>query len=162
MKNVIVDATLRDGIELSCDSLDAVLGEPVTEIIWCWTYYPSSDKVLPSLFIQSSTDIAHDKYVDSPVKTLSNCKEPPSRQFPIQCKILFEDCKGQQVLGSCIKLVSEALSPEAYAVLAERVRLLQRDSFLGIKICTQILIDLQLGRFQKYKNFENIKIPIKQ
>ncbi len=37
-----------------------------------------------------------------------------------------------------------------------------RDSFVGIKICTQILIDLQLGRFQKYKNFENIKKPIKQ
>ncbi len=66
------------------------------------------------------------------------------------------------MLGSCIKLVSEALSPEAYAVLVDRVQLLQRDSFVGIKICTQILIDLQLGRFQKYKNFENIKIPIKQ
>ena len=37
-----------------------------------------------------------------------------------------------------------------------------RDSFVGIKICTQILIDLQLGCFQKYKNFQNIKIPIKQ
>ena len=37
-----------------------------------------------------------------------------------------------------------------------------RDSFVGIKICTQVLIDLQLGRFQKYKNFKNIKIPIKQ
>ncbi len=121
VQNVIVDATLRDGIELSRDSLDAVLGEPVTEIIWCWTYYPSSDKVLPSLFIQSSTDIAHDKYVDSPVKTLSSHRELPSRQLPIQCKILFKNCKGQKVLGSCTKLVSEALSPEAYAVLAERV-----------------------------------------
>ncbi len=37
-----------------------------------------------------------------------------------------------------------------------------RESFVGIKICTQILIDLQLGRFQKYNNFQNIKIPIKQ
>ncbi len=37
-----------------------------------------------------------------------------------------------------------------------------RDSFVGIKICTQILIDLQLGCFQKYKNYQNIKIPIKQ
>ncbi len=37
-----------------------------------------------------------------------------------------------------------------------------RDSFVGIKICTQVLIDLQLGHFQKYKNYQNIKIPIKQ
>ncbi len=37
-----------------------------------------------------------------------------------------------------------------------------RDSFVGIKICTQILIDLQLGRFQKYNNYQNIKIPVKQ
>ncbi len=162
VQNMIVDATLMDGIELSRDSLDAVLGEPVTEIIWCRTYYPSSDKVLPSLFIQSSTDIAHDKYVDSPVKTLSSQKELPSCQIPIQCKILFEDCKGQQVLGTCIKLVSEVLSPEAYAVLADKVRSMLRDSFVGIKICTRIVIDLQIGRFQKYKNFENIKIPIKQ
>ncbi len=29
-----------------------------------------------------------------------------------------------------------------------------RDFFVGIKICTQILIDLQLGHFQKYKNFQ--------
>ncbi len=37
-----------------------------------------------------------------------------------------------------------------------------RDSFAGIKICTQNLIDLQLGRFQKYKNIQKIKIPIRQ
>ena len=37
-----------------------------------------------------------------------------------------------------------------------------RDSFVGIKICPQILIDLQLGRFQKYRNYQNIKIPIQQ
>ncbi len=121
VRNVIVDATFMDGIELSRHSLDAVLGEPVTEIIWCQTYYPASDKVLPSLFIQSSTDIAHYKYVDLPVKTLSSQRVLPSRQIPIQCKIQFEDCKGQQVLGSCIKLVSESFSPEAYALLAERV-----------------------------------------
>ncbi len=71
---MIVDATLMDGIELSHDSLDAVLGEPITEIIWCWNYCQSSSKVLPSLFIQSSTDIAHDKYMDSPVKSLSSHK----------------------------------------------------------------------------------------
>ena len=118
--------------------------------------------MLPSLYIQSSTDIAHDKYVDSPVKTISSHRELPSSQFPIQCKILFENCKGQQVLGSFIKLVSEALSPKAYTVLAKRVQSMLRASFVGIKICTQVLIDLQLGSFQKYKNYQNIKIPIKK
>ncbi len=55
MQNMIVDATLMDGNEVSCNSLDAVLGENVTEIIGCQTYYPSSDKVRPSLSIQKST-----------------------------------------------------------------------------------------------------------
>ncbi len=45
VQNMIVDATLRDGIELSCDSRDAVLGAPITEIIWYWAYYPSSHKM---------------------------------------------------------------------------------------------------------------------
>ncbi len=36
VQNMIVDATLMDGVALSHDSLDAVLGETVTEIIWCW------------------------------------------------------------------------------------------------------------------------------
>ncbi len=93
-QNMIVDATLMDGIELSHHSLDAVLGEPVTKIIWCWTYYPSPDKMLPSLFILSSTDIACDKYVVSQVKTLSSHRKLPSCQFSIQCKILIENCKG--------------------------------------------------------------------
>ncbi len=37
-----------------------------------------------------------------------------------------------------------------------------RDLFVGIKICTTILIDLQSGRFQNYRNYQNIKIPVKQ
>ncbi len=112
MQNIIVDETLMDGKELSRHSLDAVLGEPVTEIIWCQTYYLSSNKMLPSLPIQSFTDIAHDKYVDSPVKKLSKHRELPSHLFPIQCKILSENCKGQQVLGFCIKLVSGHCHPK--------------------------------------------------
>ncbi len=76
--------------------------------------------------------------------------------------MLFENCRGQQVIGSCIKLVSEALSPEVYALLAERVQLMLRESTVGIKICTTILVDLQLGHFQKYRNYHNIKNPIKQ
>ncbi len=35
VQNMIVNATLMDGIELSQDSQDAVLGETATEIIWC-------------------------------------------------------------------------------------------------------------------------------
>ena len=35
VNNMIVDATLMDGVELSQESLDAVLGETVTEILWC-------------------------------------------------------------------------------------------------------------------------------
>ncbi len=159
---MIFDATLVDGIELSHDNLDVVLGEPITEIIWCHTYYPSSDKMLPSFFIKLSTDIAHDKYVDSPMKTLSGHWELTSCHFPIQYKILFENCDGQQVLGSCINLVSDALSPKADELLAERVQLMIKESFVGIKICTTPLIDLKLGRFQKYRNYQNIKIPTKQ
>ncbi len=45
VQNMIVDATLMDDIALSCDSLDVVLGETVTDITWCQSYYPSSDKV---------------------------------------------------------------------------------------------------------------------
>ncbi len=123
---------------------------------------PINDKMLPSLFIHSSTDFAHDNYVDSPVKTLSSHRELPNHQIPIQCKIFLENCKRQQVQGSCIKLVGEALSPKAYAVLAERVQSMLRDSFVGIMICTTILIDLQLENFQKYRNDQNIKIPVKQ
>ncbi len=40
--------------------------------------------------------------------------------------------------------------------------LMLRESFVGIKICTTILIDLQLGQFQKYRNYQNVKIPINQ
>ncbi len=35
VQNMIVDAMLMDGIELSHDGIDAVLGETVIEIIWC-------------------------------------------------------------------------------------------------------------------------------
>ncbi len=52
---------IADAIELSRNSLDAVLEEPITEIVWCQTYYPSSENMKPSLFIQSSTDIAQIK-----------------------------------------------------------------------------------------------------
>ncbi len=117
--------------------------------------------MLPSLPIQSFTDIAHDKYVDAPVKTLLSQREFSSRQFPIHCKILFENCNGQQVLGSCIKLVSEALSPKAYTVLVERVQSMPREPFVGIKICTTILIDLQLGRFQKNQKLSKYQDPYK-
>ncbi len=138
VQNMIVDATLMDDIELSHDNLDAVLGEPKTELIGCWTYYLSSNKTMLSLFIQSSADIAHNKNVDSPVKMLSSHRYFQSCHHPIQCKILFKYCKVHQVLGSCIKLLSEA---------AERVQSMLRELCVGIKICTTFLIDLQLGAF---------------
>ena len=60
VENMIVDATLSDGVELSDESLDAVLGETVTEIVWCLTYYPSSAKMRPDLSVETSTDLAHE------------------------------------------------------------------------------------------------------
>ncbi len=113
VQNMIVNATLMDGIELSHNGLDAVLGETVTEIIWCQSYYPTSDKVKPNLSIQISTDIEHKGYNNSTMKLLHNIKKHPLSCHPIQCKIRFENCGGQQVLGSFVKLVSEILSPEA-------------------------------------------------
>ncbi len=80
---------------------------------------------------------------------------------PIQCKILFENCAGQQVLGTFVKLVSKTL-PDAYAVFEQKVILLQEESFLGINICNSILTDLQFGRFVKNKNIKDIKMMVKQ
>ena len=93
VQNMIVDATLMDGIELSCDSLDVVLGETVTEIIWCVSYYSSSDKVRPVLSIQTSTDNAQEGYSNSSVKPLHHMSEYPISHYQIQCKILFENCE---------------------------------------------------------------------
>ena len=59
VQNMIIDATLLNGIELSHDTLDAVLGETVTEIIWCRTFYPTSDKVRSSLSIRTSVTIQY-------------------------------------------------------------------------------------------------------
>ncbi len=106
VQNMIVDATLMDGVELSHNSLDAVLGETVTEIIWCQSYYPTSDKVRPILSIQTSTLIAHEGYNNSTMKPFHNIRKHAIPYCPIQCKIRFENCGGQQVLGSFVKLVS--------------------------------------------------------
>ncbi len=130
VNNMIVDATLMDGVELSRESLDAVLGETVTEILWCQTYYPSSDKLRPDLSILTSTNVAHDNYRDlslGSTQSVSTTTDQfddsyyPSQHYPIQCKLLFENCAGQQVLGTVIKLVSESLSFDAYAHLATKV-----------------------------------------
>ncbi len=75
VQNRIVDATLMDGIELSCDSLGVVLGETHFEIIWCQTYLPSSDKVCPSLSIQTSKANAHKGYYNSSVKHLHHVRK---------------------------------------------------------------------------------------
>ncbi len=85
-----------------------------------------------------STDYAHKGYNKSSMKPLHHKCKNLIPHYPIQCKILFGNCAGQQVLGTFVKLVSEALLPDAYTVLTEWVRELQGDSFVGIKICNSI------------------------
>ena len=162
VQNMIIDATLMNGVELSCDSLDAVLGETVTEIIWCRSYYPTSDKVRPNLSIQTSTDFAQACYNNETRKHLHDVSEHPIPYHPIHCKMLFENCAGKQVLGSFVKLVSETLLPDAYAALEERVIKLQEESVVGINTCNSVLTDMQLGRFAKYKKIKDIKPTVKE
>ena len=59
VNNTIVDATFKDGLELSLETLDAVLGETVTEILWCKTFYPPKDKLKSDTFIQTFEDLTH-------------------------------------------------------------------------------------------------------
>ncbi len=125
VQNLIVDAKLMDGVVFSHGSLDAVLGETFTEIILCWSYYPSSEKIQPNLSIQTSSDIAHEGYNNSIKNPLHNIKKHQFPYCPIRCKILFGNCGGQQVLGTFVKLVSETLLPNAYLVFEGKVRELQ-------------------------------------
>ncbi len=162
VQNMIIDATLMNGVELSPDSLDAVLGETVTEIIWCRTYFPTSDKVRPNLSIQTSTDFLQERYNNSTRKPLHNVSEHLIPYHPIQCMILFENCAGQQVLGSFVKLVSETLLLDAYAAFEERDINLQGESFVGINTCNAVLTDMQLGRFVKYKKIKDMKTMVKE
>ncbi len=57
VNNRIVDSTFKDGLELSHETLDAVLGETVTEILWCKTFYPPKDKLKSDTFIQTFKDL---------------------------------------------------------------------------------------------------------
>ncbi len=50
----------------------------------------------------------------------------------------------------------QKLSPESYEVLAEKVYVMKKETFLGIKICNSVLVDLQFGQFQKHKNIKRI------
>ncbi len=88
------------------------------------------------------------------MKSLHHIGKYQITYYQIQCKILFEN--------SFVKLVSEALLPDAYAAVTTRVRDLQEDSFVGTKTCDSILTDLQLGCFQKYKNITDIKTMTKK
>lgn len=54
--------------------------------------------------------------------------------------------------------MSETLLLEVYTQFARRVAVLQRESAVGMKTCVKVLIDLQLGRFQKDMNYEDINI----
>ncbi len=84
LQNMIVGATLMDGIEIRRNSLDAVLGETATEIMWRRTYHPSSVKVRPSLFIQTSTNNAHKGYNKSSMKSLHHNGKYLISKYPIQ------------------------------------------------------------------------------
>ncbi len=57
-------------VELSHESLDTVLGKTLIEILWCWTYYPSSYKFKPDLSILSCMDIVLEKYRDMSLNIL--------------------------------------------------------------------------------------------
>ncbi len=69
VNNTIVDSTFKDGLELSHEILDAVLGETVTEILWCKTFYPPKDKLKSDTFIQLMQEQSYDS---SPATILIN------------------------------------------------------------------------------------------
>ncbi len=56
--------------------------ETIAEIIWCWTHYPSSDKMRPDLSIKSSTELEHNGYVISLSKMLHYVSKYPSHHYP--------------------------------------------------------------------------------
>ncbi len=126
------------------------------------THHPTSDKIQPNLSIQTSKDIAHKGYNNSTIKPLHAIKKHPISYHEIQCKILFENCAGHQVLQSFVKIVSETLSCDAYLIFEEKVRELQWEAFVGINTCNTVLTELQLGCFVKYKKIKDIKTTVKQ
>jgi len=75
------------------------------------------------------------------MKPLHNFKTHPISYRPIQCKILFENCAGHQVLGSFFKLVSETFSCDAYLIFRKSQRIARRSI---------------LGHFVKYKKIKDI------
>lgn len=55
------------------------------------------------------------------------------------------------------------MSFEAYALLANKVQALQRESFVGIKACISALAELKLGIFEKNKiDIKGLKLSTKQ
>ncbi len=163
VNNTIVDATFKDGLELSHESIDAVLGEPVTEILWCKIFYPPSDKIKPNTSIQSFEDLMQEQSYDLSKCAVKNTHYYPTEHHSIPCKILFKNCAGQQLLGTFTKLVSRVLSTDIYAQLATRVELLKQESVVGIKTCASVLSAFHPGNIQKKKNCPDIvKITIKE
>ncbi len=86
---MIVDSTLVDETELSRNSLDAALGENVSEIRWCQLYYPSSEKVRLGLSIKASTNCAHEWHSNTSMKTIHFVSKFTSQHYPIQCYMLL-------------------------------------------------------------------------
>ena len=153
VNNIIVDSTFKDGLELSRETLDAVLGETVTEILWCKTFYPPKDKLKSNTSIQTFEDLMHERSYDSTQYVLENTSYYPDEHRPLQCNIPFANCAGQQLLGTFTKLISEVLTSDAYAQLVSKVEVLKNASNVGIKTCASLLSELRLGHIQKKKNY---------
>ena len=151
MNNTIVDATFKNGLELSPENIDAVLGEPVTEILWCKTFYPPNDKFKSDTSIQSFEDLLQERSYETSKYAARSTSYYPTEHRPIRCKIAFDARDGLQVLGTFTKLIGEVLSPERYAQLEPQVKLLKNETNVGIKTCANLLSKLGLGQMQKTK-----------
>ncbi len=83
VNNTIVDATFKDGLELNCETLDAVLGKPVIEILWCKTFYPPKDKLKSDTSIQTFKELMHEHYYNSSKYAKKNNSYHPDEHHPI-------------------------------------------------------------------------------
>ncbi len=127
VQNMIVGEILMDEVGLSHESLDAVLGESVTTIIWCGTYYPSFNKLRPDQSISLSTDIAMTNTKIHHWK--HQCLKSPQQLHMVLANIqfiivlfkvnFFKDFDGQQVFAF-VKLVNKVLKSCAHALTVKK------------------------------------------
>ncbi len=83
MNSTILDATFKDGLELSHESIDAVLGEPVTEKLWCKTFYPPNIKLKTDTSIQGFEDFLYEQSYESSKYAVKNTSYCPTEHHPI-------------------------------------------------------------------------------